>query len=167
MRKFQARPTDETYGILYTRQDAYEDVMPGLPIRLHNDGTMDPPDLHWDNGVFTVTDDNLFRIYVCQSWKDSVTLEGNEMVAMIPITQPFSAVMIVDADDFLNVDDVSSMAPGTRFSLITGKLMSDSLPVSGSPYVFHLLKKPKALFNGEYEVEVATWGLRTQPVNLN
>jgi len=157
---FRVRVDREINGTLYTRQTAYDDVVPGIPIRLHNDGTYDPPEQYWDDGTFTITYENLHRMYVCQSWKDSVTLEGNEQVAMVPFTQPFSAIAIVDADDFADYDDVSDITPGTAFAIINGLLAAAT---ATNPPVLQVLSNPKSMFNDEYEVEFATWGLRLQP----
>ena len=165
MRMFRAKPSIEVYGQMYTRQGRYRDVIPGLPIRLHNDGTVDPPDQYWENGSFTVTNENIHRIYICQSWKDSVTLEGNEMVAMIPIRHPFDALAIVDAGDFLLYDDVSLIPVGTPFGIVDGKLGE---PIGGAiPAVLWLRTKPVDIGNGEYEVELSTVGLKGWDSGVN
>lgn len=161
MREFRAKVKDEMNGQVYTRQTAFNDVIPGIPLRLHNDGTYDPPGIYWDDPAnATVTYDNLHRIYVCVSWKDSMSYYGNEQAAMIPITQPFAASAIIESSDFVNGTDVAAIEPGDQYAFISGKLYP---PTETSPAIFQVIRKPEALFNGEYYVEFATWGLRTEP----
>ena len=87
---------------------------------------------------------------------------GNEMGAMIPITQPFSALAIVTLDDFAegSISSVAELTPSTLLYFETGKLTSIE---NGLPPIFHVVSNPVAMFNGEYEIEVATWGLRRTP----
>ena len=156
MRKFRIKTTDEINGNLYLPADNYDDVAPGLPLRLHSNGTWDPPEQHWDSGEFTITLTNQHQIYVCQSWRDSVTVEGNQMVAMVPLSKPWSAYAIMDADDFTDYDDIADIPLGTQFAIIDGKLAAST--AAAPPIMW--IKSAKPLTDGEYEVELSTVGMK-------
>ncbi len=159
MREFRAQVTGEISHKLYLPAEAYDTLQPGMPLRLHANGTVDPPDNSWELGKGTITHGNYHQMYICQSWRDSVTREGNQMLAMIPLSIPFKALAIVEADDFADVADIGALTAGTTFAYIENKLTPTK---AGNPPIMQLLKTPKRLFNDEWEIEVATWGLRHQ-----
>lgn len=159
MRAFRAKTTNVN-GTVYIGPNGIGALAPGVLVRLHAEGIMDIDPAYWNqDGLSTVDASNRREMYICNSWSDSVSKEGNSKIAVIPICSPFDAYAILVASDFADFTDIDAIPIGTVFGWVNGKLSLNT----DVPFMWVKAKqKLPTSSNGEteYNVLLSTVGMK-------
>ena len=107
-----------------------------------------------------LTDDiistNRHKVYFCASHKDSVSVNGNGNIAVIPAMMKTEIEMVITAGDMVDGDVISNITSGKKLCIVGGKIGVETGDMAS---VMYALGSPVHIGNGDYRLDASTHGM--------